>query len=161
MELYHGTTSLFEEPLLEKSFNRRDFGVGFYTTVIFEQSKEWAYRRSLREKKQDYYVNKYSFEENKDLKIKRFETLSIEWLEFVKENRIHGGLQHDYDIVMGPVADDNTMETVQLYISNVITSSEAIERLRYNKVNNQISFHTQKAISQLTFIGREEYARNL
>ena len=45
----------------------------------------------------------------------------------------------DYDVVIGPVADDNTMETVQLYIANILTASEAVERLRYNKVNNQAS----------------------
>lgn len=74
-------------------------------------------------------------------------------------NRDKGGLQHDYDVVIGPVADDNTMETVQLYIANILTAAEAVERLRYSKVNNQVSFHTQKALGYLKMIRRSSYAR--
>ncbi len=53
-----------------------------------------------------------------------------EWLEFIKENRTKGGIQHAYDVVVGPVADDNTMETVQLYLSGILKAEEAVERLR-------------------------------
>lgn len=157
--VYHGTCSEFEKIDLEKSHNRRDFGKGFYTTVLQEQSREWAYRLSLREKKTAYYVYEFLFEEAPALRVKRFDTLNEEWLEFIKQNRSKGGLQHDYDIVIGPVADDNTMETVQLYIAKILTASEAVERLRYNQVNNQVSFHTEKALEYLTMIRRTSYAR--
>lgn len=69
-----------------------------------------------------------------------FATLDKEWLEFVKLNRTVGDIQHHYDVVIGPVADDNTMETVQLYLSGILSVDEAVTRLRYNKVNNQVSF---------------------
>lgn len=100
------------------------------------------------------------FEENSVLNVKRFDALSEEWLEFIKENRSKGGLQNKYDVIIGPVADDNTMETVQLYIANILTVSEAVERLRYNKVNNQVSFHTEKALQYLQLTRRDSYARN-
>ena len=77
-----------------------------------EGSKEWGHRLSLREKKKKYFVYEYLFEENSVLNVKRFDALSEEWLEFIKENRSKGGLQHNYDVVIRPVADDNTMETV-------------------------------------------------
>ena len=64
---------------------------------------------------------------------------------------------HNYDVVIGPVADDNTMETVQLYISGILTADEAVERLRYNHVNNQVSFHTEKALKCLSFVRRMSY----
>ena len=124
------------------------------------RSKEWGYRLSLREKKKKYFVYEYLFEENPILSVKRFDALSGEWLEFIKDNRSKGGLQHNYDVVIGPVADDNTMETVQLYIANILTASEAVERLRYNKVNNQVSFHTEKALQYLQLVRRTSYARN-
>lgn len=54
----------------------------------------------------------FVFEEVSALKVKRFDILNEEWLEFIKSNRSKGGLQHEYDVVIGPVADDNTMETV-------------------------------------------------
>lgn len=97
------------------------------------------------------------FEENSVLNVKRFDALSEEWLEFIKENRSKGGLQHKYDVIIGPVADDNTMETVQLYIAGIFTASEAVNRLRYNKVNNQVSFHTSKALKYVRLIRRTAY----
>lgn len=69
-------------------------------------------------------------------------------------------MQHDYDVVIGPVTDDNTMETVQLYIANILTAAEAVERLRYNKVNNQVSFHAEKALQYLQLVRRSSYVRN-
>ena len=93
------------------------------------------------------------------MKVKRFDRLNEEWLEFIKSNRSKGGLQHNYDVVIGPVADDNTMETVQLYIANILSAKEAVERLRYSKVNNQVSFHTKKALQYLKSIRRNSYAR--
>lgn len=158
--VYHGSCYAFEKIDLSKSHNRRDFGKGFYTTVLRSQSEEWGYRLSLREKEDDYYVYEYLFEEAATLKVKRFDTLSEEWLKFIKANRSKGGIQHEYDVVIGPVADDNTMETIQLYIANILTAGEAVERLRYNKVNNQVSFHTEKALQHLKLVGREVfYAR--
>ena len=74
-------------------------------------------------------------------------------------NRSKGGLQHEHDAVIGPVADDNTMETVQLYIANILTVKEAVERLQYSKVNNQVSFQTEKALEYLKPVRRISYAR--
>lgn len=157
--LFHGTTSEFDKINLEKSYNRRDFGRGFYTTLLEQQAKEWGYRLSLREKKNKYYLYQYIFTEIESLHIKRFHTLDKEWLEFIKENRSRGGLQHDYDVVIGPVADDETMETVQLYLANILSVEEAVARLRYNKVNNQVSFHTESALDCLHFVRRDSYER--
>lgn len=157
LTLYHGTIKCFNEIDLSKSHNRRDFGVGFYTTILENQAKEWAYRLSLRDKTNIYYVNQYSYEENNSLQIKRFDGLTEEWLEFIKENRSKGGLQHNYDIVIGPVADDNTMETIQLYISGILNVKEAVERLRYSKINNQVSFHSEAGIKCLKLLRRERY----
>ena len=155
--LFHGTAADFEKVVLEKSHNRRDFGIGFYTTLLEYQAKEWAYRQSLRERSRKYFVYQFVFEETAHLKVLRFDTLNKDWLEFIKENRIKGGLQHHYDVVIGPVADDNTMETVQLYISGILTSDEAVDRLRYNKVNSQVSFHTEAALEHLKLVGRNVY----
>lgn len=154
--LYHGTTALFEEIDLEKSHNRRDFGQGFYCTVLESQAEEWAKRLYLRSRKDGRYVYRYLFRQTEDLKIKHFASLNQEWLEFIKRNRINGGIQHSFDVVVGPVADDNTMETVQLYLSGILTADEAVERLRYNKVNNQVSFHTPLALQHLTLESRKE-----
>lgn len=155
--IYHGSTYNFKKIDLTKSHDKRDFGKGFYTTILEQQAQQWAYRLSLRNYRNKYYVYKYCFINNNDLNIKRFDLLNEEWLEFIKNNRFKGGLQHDYDVVIGPIADDNTMLTVQLYVMNVINATEAVQRLKFAKVNNQISFHTEKSLNYLQFIGRDEY----
>ena len=154
--LYHGSNIAFDKIDLGKSHNRRDFGRGFYCTVLESQAEEWAKRLYLRSHKGGRYVYRYLFRQTEDLKIKHFTALDREWLEFIKENRTKGGIQHAYDVVVGPVADDNTMETVQLYLSGILKAEEAVERLRYNKVNNQVSFHTPLALEHLTLESRKE-----
>ena len=154
--LYHGSNIAFDKIDLGKSHNRRDFGRGFYCTVLESQAEEWAKRLYLRSHKGGRYVYRYLFRQTEDLKIKHFTALDREWLEFIKENRTKGGIQHAYDVVVGPVADDNTMETVQLYLSGILKAEEAVERLRYNKVNNQVSFHTPLALEHLTLESRRE-----
>lgn len=157
LAVFHGTIKRFDKIDLKKSHNRRDFGMGFYTTILESQAKEWAYRLSQRERTNIYYVYQYTFNESEQLKIKRFDSLNQEWLEFIKRNRSGGGLSHGYDVVIGPVADDNTMETIQLYIAGILSANEAVERLRYNKVNNQISFHTEQSLVSLKLVRRVAY----
>lgn len=74
-----------------------------------------------------------------------------------KRQPFKGGLQHSYDVVIGSVADDDTMGTVQLYISGILNADEAVERLRYSQVNNQVSFHTKNALESIKFVGRDCY----
>lgn len=155
--VYHGTNSLFETVMLNKSRNKRDFGIGFYTTTMKEQAEAWAENMFLRYGGSGKYVIRYEIEIDENLKIKQFEGLSEEWLEMVRENRVQGGLQHDYDIVIGPVADDNTMRTVALYVEGIYTAPMAIEQLKYFKANNQVSLHTDKAVSYLLEVERYGY----
>lgn len=162
VELFH-ENQVFEKLIIQHEYLHQisfEEVLEYVEKIIMEGSKEWGYRLSLREKMKRYFVYEYLFEETTALKVKRFDALSKEWLEFIKENRSKGGLQHNYDVVIGPVADDNTMETVQLYIANILTASEAVERLRYNKINNQVSFHTEKALQHLQLVRRDSYARN-
>ena len=154
--IYHGSNFAFDKIDLEKSHDRRDFGRGFYCTVLESQAEKWARRLYLRSHKGCRYVYRYLFRQTEDLKIKHFAALDQEWLEFIKENRTKGGIQHSYDVVVGPVVDDNTMETLQLYLSGILKAEEAVERLRYNKVNNQVSFHTPLALEHLTQESRRE-----
>ena len=60
----------FTEIQLNKSHNKRDFGTGFYTTLLEKQAREWAYRLSLRNHSKDYYVMKLLFAENEELKLR-------------------------------------------------------------------------------------------
>ena len=88
------------------------------------------------------------------MSIKQFDGISVEWLNTVRDNRKRGGLQHGFDIMMGPVANDNTMLTVTRYVQGTYTAEEALSRLAYAKVNDQVTFHTEKALSCIRFVRR-------
>lgn len=152
MILYHGTGIRFAQIDLSKSKDKRDFGKGFYTTTIFEQAEKWAQNQYIRYGTENKIVKEYAYHSDDTLKIKVFKEMDEEWLAFIKKCRIEGGTPHDYDIVQGPVANDNTMRTIALYISEIYTAKQAIEQLRFFKVNDQISFHTEKALGCLRWI---------
>ncbi len=89
------------------------------------------------------------------MKIRRFESYSEEWLDFILACR-SGEDRWEYDIVIGGVADDKVFNTIELYLDQLIDRTEAIKRLRYEKPNLQICFRTQEAIDEyLRFEGSE------
>jgi len=155
MTVFHGTSASFSAIDLSKSHDRRDFGRGFYTTTIYDQAASWAKNTFTRYGGDGHFVKVYEFDVSEGLKVKRFDGMTKEWLDFVKENRVKGGVQHGYDIVTGPVANDNTMRTIMFYISGVYTAEMALEQLKFFKVNNQVAFHTERALSCLKSVRTE------
>ena len=154
--VYHGTSFLFDTIDLTKSKNKRDFGQGFYTTTIQAQAEAWAKNIALRNKSAVAYVYVYEFTFSEALECKIFEGLTAEWLDFIKANRALGGIQHKYDVVIGPVADDNTMLTVNRYMNGTYTAEEALQRLAYYKVNDQVCLNTRKALDYIKLVRRYE-----
>ena len=154
--VYHGTSFLFDTIDLTKSKNKRDFGQGFYTTTIQAQAEAWAKNIALRNKSAVAYVYVYEFTFSEALECKIFEGLTAEWLDFIKANRALGGIQHKYDVVIGPVADDNTMLTVNRYMNGTYTEEEALQRLAYYKVNDQVCLNTRKALDYIKLVRRYE-----
>ena len=152
LTLYHGSNHNFNEIDLSKSKDKRDFGRGFYTTTLREQAEDWAQALFDRYKGDGIFIYELELDPIDDLSVKIFNDLSEEWLLMVQKNRTLGNIQHQFDIVQGPVANDMTARTIVLYIAIIINANEAIERLRHNKVNNQVSIHTPEAISRLKII---------
>ena len=150
--LYHGSNQNFDAIDLSKSKDKRDFGRGFYTTTLREQAEEWAEALFDRIKGDGIFIYEMEFEPTEELSVKNYDGLSEEWLLMVQTNRTQGGIQHKFDIVQGPVANDKTARTIALYIAGIINANEAIERLKYSKINNQVSFHTPAAISHLKIL---------
>ena len=72
------------------------------------------------------------------------------------KNRKSEELLHNYDIVKGPVADDNLFATLKLYEKNYASKEKTIKTLKTYKLINQISFHTEKALSCIKYLGTEE-----
>jgi len=154
--LYHGSNTSFDSVSLSKSRDRRDFGRGFYTTTIREQAEQWAVSLYKRYGGDGRYLYIFEFDQSDVLKYKYFDGLTLDWLETVKNNRHHGGLQHQFDVVTGPVANDNTMPVIALYVSGTINAEAALVQLTHYKTNNQVSFHTEKALSHMRLYERVE-----
>lgn len=153
MKLYHGSNVVVEHPKLLVSDRRLDFGPGFYLTSDFAQAMRWAELTSLRRGQGTPQVSCYATDEKlfAKLSVLRFETASLDWLEYVGANRRGDVQANDYDVVVGPVANDNTMPVLRRYFSGVYTAEEALKRLLPQKLTDQYAFKTQKAINALSF----------
>ena len=143
--LYHGSNQIVDEPEIRIARYNKDFYYGFYCTLIKEQAIKWATRYQSTG-----YLNEYSYTENPELKIKKFETMTEEWLDFIADCRL--GKAHDYDIVEGPMANDTIFNYVQDFIDGNISRAAFWELAKFKKPTHQISFHTARALTTLRFV---------
>ena len=151
--LYHGTYLSVPEPLAKIGRKNLDFGPGFYLTKIESQAKDWAIIIASRKGRETRaVVNVYHFNiesaEADNIRIKRFDTYNIEWLNYVVDCRKGKDISSDYDIVEGGVANDNVIDTVEDYEKGIITAEQALGQLRYKKVNHQICILNQEVIDK-------------
>lgn len=154
MMLYHGTNVDFDDIDLKKSRPNKDFGCGFYLTHLKRQAEQMAVRRCEFSGWGTPLIHKYEFDEHLlhdgSLNVKIFDGVSVEWALFVIQNRrAKGKKTHDYDIVVGPVADDGVVYQMNLYAQRIITVEQLVEGLTYRKLNRQYFFGTRLAISKL------------
>ena len=158
MILYHGSTMEVSQPRILKSEIGRDFGFSFYTTDIQAQAERWAKRRAMIERRRTKkkvlpIVSVYEWDEDaaKQLRFLQFDGASMEWLELVVTCRSKADYAHGYDIVEGKIANDNVGETVSYVMQGIMRKEDAIERLRFEQINNQIAFCTEAALRALHF----------
>ena len=157
MIVYHGTTLEIQEPKILTAEIGRDFGFAFYTTDIREQAERWAVRRAKIQSRKEKcnvlpVVNEYEWMRIDESAVKEFDGASMDWLEMVVKCRSEISYRHNYDIVIGKIANDNVGETVSYVIQGIMRKEDAIERLKFEKINNQIAFCTPQSLSQLRFI---------
>ncbi len=153
MKLYHGSLVVVENPKILDSNRTLDFGKGFYTTTSYEQAANWV-KRKLNEATKEGFVSAYwlDLSYGEDLKVLKFESPNDEWIDFVMANRTQRGFTHDYDIVIGPVANDRVYASFALYESGVFDKQELIKTLKTYKLVDQVLFHTEKALTKLSFL---------
>ncbi len=118
-------------PNIQKGRKATDFGKGFYTTTNFEQAKKWAILKRNQEhgKKRSFQFMKSPIIFLIEFSVLRFDGATKEWLEFVVNNR-RGKGKNSYDLIMGPVANDQLYATIRLYEQGVVTADAAIEMLK-------------------------------
>lgn len=142
--VYHGSNRKLEEPKIIEEKYTKDFGNGFYCTILEEQAKKCA---SKYDKK---IVNIYEYRENPNLKIKNFIVMTEEWLDFIIDSR--AGKKHDYDIVIGAMADDQVYNYISDLIDNNITREAFWELAKFRHPTHQIAFCTERSLDCLKFV---------
>lgn len=138
MRLYHGTNTDFEEIDLMKSKPNKDFGRGFYLSADYNQALNMAEIKVEQLRYGNPTVLEFEIDENamSSLKTLRFEQYSEEWTEFIIANRknLNSYPIHDFDVVIGPIANDRVGVQLWRYENQQINLSTLMERLQFMKV---------------------------
>lgn len=153
MILYHGSNVEVKEPKLIPSKRLLDFGAGFYLTSDFEQAKKWALRTANNRETGVPTVSVFEVDENEfqSLNMLCFNTPDKEWLRYISANRTGRQVDKEYDVVIGPVANDQAIRTVNNYLRGYFPEDVAIKLLLPQKLKDQYAFQTEKSINLLKF----------
>ena len=142
--LYHGSNVEVSAPKIMLNGFYKDFGYGFYLTNMERQAKRWALT-----KRGASIVSVFSYIEDSKNNVVSFSGMTEEWLEFVVNCR--RGVEHSFDIVEGPMADDEIWDYVEDYMDGSITKAAFWELIKLRYPTHQIAFCTEKALEALHF----------
>ena len=157
MICYHGSDTIVDSPRILEEKRPLDFGGGFYVTTSEAQAKSWAIKVAYRNNNNHRCINRYEFDLEKaklELTVIHFETADEKWLDFICDNR-SGKSTGDYDIVIGPVADDRVYRVVVEYENGDLDKETALKNLKTESLCDQILFHTENALKCLKYIDTE------
>ncbi|MBQ8968508.1 MAG: DUF3990 domain-containing protein [Bacteroidaceae bacterium] len=154
MILYHGSNVEFAEIDLMKSKPNKDFGQGFYLSDTYVQAMDMAKVKVEQLETGAPIVMTYEIKEEdlSLLRVLRFNNYSEEWAKFILLNRNNSTHQpvHDYDVVIGPIANDRVGAQLWKYENRMIDLPTLVNNLRYMKgVTIQYFFGTERAIKML------------
>ena len=170
MILFHGSNIEIDKIDLSKCKPFKDFGCGFYTTPLRDQALIMS-RRTVRIYQDGKpCITEYSFNDNVFvnsekpylLNIKQFHKPNSEWAKFVINNRNRKftdikspecNIDCKYDVVIGPVANDDITALVDVYLSGILSDETLARELTFRDLSIQVSFHTEKSISYLQKTG--------
>ncbi len=139
MILYHGSNIDIIHIDLSQSKTGKDFGCGFYLSADKEQARELAERKTEQIGSGSPTLNVYEFDENSlcdtGLSVLRFQNYSKEWAEFILMNRRNRTRipAHNYDIVIGPIANDAVGLQIRRFMAGLIDKDQFIKELKYMK----------------------------
>jgi len=154
MRVYHGSDIRIDTIDLSKSKPGKDFGRGFYVTELQEQAEEMAKRIANWNHSQpivtEFEFDEYSFEDER-FNILRFNDYTEEWFDFIMLNRKNRSKKqiHNYDIVEGPVADDDVTQRIYVYLRGQISKRDFLDELKFHKPTHQICLCTIEALQTI------------
>lgn len=155
MKLYHSSNSVVELPDTKHSRLYLDFGRGFYLTSLRDQAVRYGLR--FKRRGQQAWLNTYEFACDENIwNIKRFDHYDKQWLDFVAQCR-DGRDVGDFDLVIGGIANDRVIITLDRYFTGEITQEEALGLLKFEKPNIQYCIRTERMLQQcLTYVSSEQ-----
>lgn len=146
MILYHASNISVTHPDTAHSRDYLDFGKGFYLTSIRKQAESYA-QRFLR-RRQNAWLCIYDLNFNpEEWNILTFDSYDQQWLRFISNCR-NGLDDTDYDIVIGGVANDKVILTLDRYFNGELSEELALGLLKYEKPNNQICIRNQSLLDK-------------
>jgi hypothetical protein len=147
MIIYHGGYCEIKIPQIIKGKYTKDFGEGFYCTEIKKQAERWCIKYD------DPVINAYEYKENKELNILKFDFMTEEWLNFIVSCR--NGVNHDYDVVIGAMANDQIYNFINTYIRGLISREAFWALAKFKYPTHQIAFCSKKSLGCLKYLRSE------
>ena len=158
MKLYHGSNQIIKHPDLLKGRKFLDFGSGFYLSDEKKQAENRAKSSVLFFEEGQPTVNVFEWAKDSvaDLMVLNFPTANIEWLDFVLANRQGNVSEIQYDVVIGPTANDKIILVVDQYMSGLFDNLEnpkefVIQLFQPQKLATQYLFATEKSLKFIHF----------
>ncbi len=146
MKVFHSSYISVETPDINHSRDFLDFGKGFYLTTLYDQAVKYAQR--FKRRKRQAWLSTYELEFNpEEWKIHRFDSYDREWLQFVMNCR-SGNDNSDYDLVIGGIANDEVIQTIERYFAGEISENDALGLLKFEKPNNQYCIRSQRMLDE-------------
>lgn len=144
MKLYHSSYVSVVKPDVIHSRDYLDFGKGFYLTSIHEQAVRYAQRFIRRQR--DAWLNAFEFEFDPSAwKILEFDSYDRDWLRFVANCR-SGEDTSDFDLIIGGIANDKVIQTLDRYFEGTLSETETLGMLKYERPNIQYCIRSQKML---------------
>lgn len=157
--VYHGGTEAIDSPRADAGRPNLDFGQGFYVTDLRQQSIDWAKHVSDR-RKTPAVISRYTLDRDiilANYRCKVFDAYDGEWLDFIVDSRLGKKPWAEYDYIEGGVANDRVIDTINLYMADLMTREKALEKLSEHRPNNQMCLLNQELIDKyLIYDGTED-----
>jgi hypothetical protein len=166
MKVYHGSDMLIEAIDLSKSKPGKDFGRGFYVTKLREQAEEMAKRIANWNHSTpvvtEFEFDDYSFE-NESFRSIHFNDYTEDWFDFILLNRKNRSKKqiHHYDIVEGPVANDDVTQRIYVYLRGYISKNNFLDELKFHKPTHQICLCTIEALQTIESIVNDIFTASI
>ena len=154
MILFHGTNTDIENIDLTRGLRHKDFGKGFYLTPERTTAIRMAQKKARLFGGMPMLIT-YEMDDDilhSNLKVKVFpEKACTEWLLFVDANRDRKNIEpiHNYDIIIGPIADDGVVLQLTNYREGIYSPEEVARLLQDRFLDQQYYFGTEEALKFL------------